>query len=102
LTAPTGRSSAHPTNPLVFQKRHNYKTESGDYEKGENAMVNALLLSKCETLIRTTSLLSAWASLFNPQLKFILLNKAYDNRTWYPETEIIMQASTEYCPETFS
>jgi hypothetical protein len=32
----------------------------------------------------------------------LLLNKAYDNRTWYLETEIITQASTEYCPETFS
>jgi Nodulation protein Z (NodZ) len=84
------------------QPIHNYKTEGGGYEKGEDALVNALLLSKCATLIRTTSLLSAWASLFNPQLKVILLNKAYDNRTWYPETEIITQPSTEYCPETLS
>jgi hypothetical protein len=81
---------------------HHDKTDGGGYEKGEDALLNALLLSKCATLIRTTSLLSASASLLNPQLKVVLLNKAYDNRTWYPETEIIRQPTTEYCPETFA
>lgn len=84
------------------QPVHHNMTESGGYEKGEDALVNALLLAKCTTLIRTTSLLSASASLFNPHLKVILLNKAYDDRTWYPETEILRQPSTEYCPEIFS
>ena len=72
---------------------------SGGYERGEDALVNALLLAKCATLIRTTSLLSASASLFNPNLKVILLNRGYYNRTWYPETEILERPSTEYCPE---
>lgn len=78
---------------------HNYRFGGGGYEKGEDALVNALLLSKCTALIRTTSLLSAWASVFKPDIKVILLNMAYDNRTWYPETEIIRQANTEYCPD---
>jgi hypothetical protein len=75
--------------------------ESGGYEKGEDALVNALLLSKCATLIRTTSLLSAWAVVFNPDLKVILLNKPYDNRVVYPETEILTRHDTEYVPEGF-
>ena len=76
--------------------------EGGGYDKGEDALVNALLLSKCSTLIRTTSLLSAWALIFNPELKVILLNKPYDNRLdriVYPETEILTRHDTEYLPE---
>jgi Nodulation protein Z (NodZ) len=74
--------------------------EGGGYEKGEDALVNALLLAKCSTLIRTTSFLSAWASLFNPDLKVILLNKPYENRLWYPENEILKRRDTEYLPES--
>jgi hypothetical protein len=69
------------------------------YKKGEDALVNALLLAKCGVLIRTTSFLSAWASLFNPELKVILLNKPYADQTWYPESEIMKRQSTEYCLE---
>jgi hypothetical protein len=71
----------------------------GGYGKGEDALVNALLLSKCSTLIRTTSFLSAWASIFNPDLKVILLNKPYHNKLWFPESEIFSRRDTEYLPE---
>jgi hypothetical protein len=54
------------------------------YDKGEDALINALLLSKCATVIRTTSFLSAWASIFNPTLRVVLLNKPYVNRICYP------------------
>ena len=74
--------------------------EVGGYEKGEDALVNALLLSKCSTLIRTTSFLSAWASIFNPDLKVILLNQPYDDNAWYPESEILRRRDTEYFPES--
>jgi hypothetical protein len=73
--------------------------QGGGYEKGEDALVNALLLAKCSTLIRTTSTLSAWASLFNPEIKVILLNKPYQNNLWYPENEILKKSDTEYLPE---
>ena len=71
----------------------------GGYEKGEDALVNALLLSKCATLIRTTSCLAAWASIFNLTLKVILLNKPYKDKLWYPESEVVSKADTEYRPE---
>lgn len=73
--------------------------EGGGYEKGEDALVNALLLSKCAVLIRTSSFLSAWASIFNPNLKVILLNKPYDGKIWYPESEIVRSPNTTYLPE---
>jgi len=71
----------------------------GGYEKGEDALVNALLLAKCSTLIRTTSCLSAWASIFNLDLKVILLNRPYDGKLWYPESEVLRRCNTEYLPE---
>jgi len=72
----------------------------GGYEKGEDALINGLLLSRCSTLIRTTSFLSAWASIFNPELKVILLNKPYDGYLWYPESEIVRSRNTKYLPES--
>ena len=71
----------------------------GGYEKGEDALVNAFMLANCTTLIRTTSFLSAWASIFNPNLKVILLNKPHDRMLWYPENEILGRPDTEYLPE---
>ena len=84
---------------LTNEKRPVFLKEGGGYEKGEDALVNALLLAKCSTLIRTTSFLSAWASIFNPELKVILLNKPYDKYLWYPEREILSARQTEYLPE---
>jgi hypothetical protein len=71
----------------------------GAYEKGEDALVNALLLSKCTTLIKTSSCLSSWASIFNPTVKNILISKAYPETPWYPESEILRLPGTEYRPE---
>jgi len=73
--------------------------EGGGCKKGEDTLVNALLPSKCSTLIRTTSMLSACASFCNPDLKVILLNKPYDNRLIYPENEILRKPDTGYLPE---
>jgi hypothetical protein len=78
---------------------HTKVGEGTGYKRGEDALVNALLLSRCSTLLRTTSFLSAWASIFNPNLKVILLNRPYDDKLWYPECEIIGRPDTEYMPE---
>jgi hypothetical protein len=95
--------------PVFFREDHYRSRGSGEvpvflgkgggYEKGEDALVNCLLLAKCSALVRTTSFLSAWASIFNPDLKVILLNKPYDNRLWYPEREILRSPGTDYVPE---
>lgn len=44
------------------------------YEVGRQAIVDALLLSRCDQLIRTSSNLSLWATYFNPDLPVTLLN----------------------------
>lgn len=44
------------------------------YQKGEDAVIDCLLLSKCNFLLRTTSNLSLCATYFNPNLPVIMLN----------------------------
>lgn len=48
--------------------------ETNRFERGEQALIDALLLSNCHLLIRTSSNLSLWASYFNPDLPVELLN----------------------------
>ena len=45
------------------------------HEIGVEALMDALLLSKCDLLIRTSSNLSLWSTYFNPELPVILLNQ---------------------------
>ena len=44
---------------------------------GKQALIDSLLLSECNVLIRTTSNLSLWAGFFNPSLPIITLNRRY-------------------------
>ena len=47
----------------------------GNHKKGEDAVVDCVLLSRTHALIRTASNLSLCAALFNPQLPATLLNQ---------------------------
>ena len=51
--------------------------EDGNARKGEDAVLDCLLLSRCRFLVRTESNLSACATYFNPALPERLLNRAY-------------------------
>jgi len=74
-------------------------TFAGDpYRKGREALVNALLLARCDHVIRTTSALSAWASIFNPQLPVTLLNEPYKERCWFPDRAIVERARQSGAP----
>jgi hypothetical protein len=66
-------------------------------QKGFEALVNCLLLSRCSALIRTASFLSGWSSIFNPDLSITLLNKPYANKCWFPDRELIKRSDTRYC-----
>jgi hypothetical protein len=55
------------------------------YMVGEEALIDALLLSKCNLLIRTSSNLSLWSTYFNPHLPVVLLNRRFDLPTIEPE-----------------
>lgn len=64
-----------------------YRSENGkpvhldkllnNYIKGEDAVIDCLLLSRCHFLIRTVSYLSAVSAFFNPDVPVITLNSLY-------------------------
>lgn len=66
---------------------------AGNYEMGRDAMLNALTLARCGLLLRTTSFLSAWASVFNPAAPVFLLNVPHADKLWFPESAIISRAT---------
>lgn len=47
------------------------------YKIGEEALIDALLLSRCNILIRTASNLSRWSTYFNPELPVIQIKQAH-------------------------
>jgi hypothetical protein len=54
------------------------------YEMNRDAVVNCLILSRCDALIKTASILSDWSKLFNPELSIVILNQSYDRKLWFP------------------
>lgn len=54
-----------------------YKTynDARNYQKGEDAVIDCILLSKCSKLIKTSSNLSTASARFNPFIEVVLLNK---------------------------
>lgn len=47
-----------------------------NYQKGEDAIIDCILLSKCDLLIKTDSNLSNCSIKFNPHIPYIMLNKS--------------------------
>lgn len=69
------------------------QTSAGDrLRKAEEALLDCLVLSRCHALIRTASMLSAWASVFNPELPVVLLNQPYASKLWFPDREVLRSA----------
>jgi len=55
----------------------------------QEALINCLLLSKCNLLIKTASILSDCCKIFNPDLPMIILNEPHSsNLIWWPATEL--------------
>jgi hypothetical protein len=65
-----------------------HKTTGDGYQKGKEALITCLLLSRCDYCIKTASYLSAWSKVFNPKLKVMMLNKPDDHASWFPDREI--------------
>ncbi|HWA26985.1 MAG TPA: hypothetical protein VG734_15105 [Lacunisphaera sp.] len=69
-----------------------YSRSSDPYVKGKDAIINCLILSKCDILFKTMSNLSGWAKVLNPDIVVRLLNEpAQDGLKWlgFPEREMI-------------
>jgi hypothetical protein len=63
--------------------------DTDKYAINRDAIVNCLILSRCDALLKTSSILSDWAKLFNPQLPTVMLNEPYTEHLWFPERELI-------------
>lgn len=50
------------------------------YKSGEDAIIDCILLSKGNILIRTSSNLSRWSTYFNPHIPVVKLNDQYNGR----------------------
>ena len=62
------------------------------FQKGRDALLNCLLLSRCDVLLKTMSNLSGWAKVFNPRLSVYLMNRpAHEGILWlgFPEREMV-------------
>jgi hypothetical protein len=55
-------------------------------ESAKEALVDSLLLSKCDYVIKTSSCLSDWVKIWNPDIEVYNLNRFYFN--WFPQAYI--------------
>jgi hypothetical protein len=65
-----------------------HKTTGDGYQKGREALITCLLLSRCDYCLKSASYLSAWSKIFNPQLKVMMLNRPHGHANWFPDREI--------------
>ena len=83
--------------PIVYRD-DTIRSETGDqiHLKQEHsktvinhdAIVNCLILSRCDHLLKTASLLSDCSVIFNPNLRVSVINAPYQHKTWWPTSEI--------------
>lgn len=87
------------TVPVIYREDH-FRSSDGDqvhrkefnskYMVNRDAAINMLLLSKCNLLLKTASILSDCSVIFNPSIPIKLLSKPHsENLTWWPAREII-------------
>ena len=67
-----------------------HRNQSNDMSViNQEALINCLLLSRCDLLIKTASILSDCSKIFNPNLEMLILNEPHSsNLTWWPATEL--------------
>jgi len=74
-----------------------HRSREGDrYKKGEEAVLNCLLLSRCNALMKNASILSGWSKLFNPELPVLLLNRPFEGQLWFPDRELVSQPTSQW------
>jgi hypothetical protein len=85
------RNERDTSSPLFYWTArctadHAQKSDFGTTAIGVDAICNSLLLSKCDAVLKTSSALSAWAKIFNPNIEIYRVNAFLF--TWFPEAHI--------------
>jgi hypothetical protein len=76
-------SAAHKRSTTT--KPLHTKVDDFGRQRAIEALTDCLLLSRCSTLVKTPSLLSTWAKIFNPTVRIVALGRPNPNATWFPE-----------------
>ncbi|MCH9621667.1 MAG: hypothetical protein S4CHLAM20_10920 [Chlamydiia bacterium] len=63
-----------------FNKEAVHLTNTSNYQKGEDALIDCILLSKCDKLYKMASNLSDVSMIWNPYMEVVHLNHAYSER----------------------
>ena len=66
--------------------------KAGNRAMGYDAVRNAVMLSRGGWLCRTSSFLSAWSAVFNPDIKVAVFNTPYEETTWRLERVVLQDA----------
>lgn len=88
--------SIRSTNELPF---HN-DDASSKFDMNKDAIINCLLLSRCNTLVKSVSLLSDWSKLFSPELPVVMLNEPFNHLNWFPTSAVIKSSIKIYGQST--
>ena len=68
-----------------------YRGDGNNFIKGEEALINCLLLSKCNMLIKNSSFLSAWSKVFEPTLPVVMIYRDSPESQWFPERDLLVE-----------
>ncbi|MEM7703815.1 MAG: hypothetical protein AAF251_17905 [Pseudomonadota bacterium] len=71
---------------------HTQSFHASNMAMGRDALLNCLMLARCGWMCRTTSLLSAWSAIFNPEIEVAILNEPYAHSVWRPEKILLLSA----------
>jgi hypothetical protein len=52
----------------------------------EDALINVLVLARAQLLVKTPSILSGWAKVFNPKLDALLIGDLSPHAAWFPDS----------------
>jgi len=85
-----------------FKKNLFWRGNGDVFENAKEAMIDMLCLSKCDTVIKVSSALSAFSKLINPNLKIYRVNalKMFGDIPYFPDAYIpLLEKNTSYTGE---
>lgn len=62
---------------------HNRKHDG--FHLGRDAVLNCAMLSRCNIVIKTPSILSGWAKILNPAVEMYLVTRPFSYCAWFPD-----------------
>ena len=87
----SARNEQSASTPIFFRESRGTDadvlgSDAATIALGLDAICNALLLSRCDAVLKTSSALSAWAKILEPNLEIYRVNAFFP--TWFPDADI--------------